>query len=301
MVWSGTAITSVTSMLGAPPTSSPTLTGTVTVPTPVAGSDTTVAANTEWVNDAIAAAVPTGVVWDYSLPTLPASGWRWANGSALTAADTAAATLRAALIAASNPYGVSGSDPLLPDYRGRVGVGLDNMGGASDAGRLSSANTLGLGGGAETVTIAITNLPAHGHIATVTDPGHGHGGVTGGAVADFSSTVTTAGGGAHNHTPAVDAYFRTAGGAGQLQIASGLGGSSGYYAEPYTYTNAQTNTEPNHTHGITASSLDAAQSLHYHSVTTGTTGITVSNATTGSGTALNIMPPHLAVGKIIKL
>lgn len=52
----------------------------------------------------------------------------------------------------------------LPDLRGRVPVGLDNMGG-SDAGRLSVANTLGLAGGAQThaLTSAESGVPAHTH------------------------------------------------------------------------------------------------------------------------------------------
>jgi len=50
----------------------------------------------------------------------------------------------------------------VPDFRGRVPVGLDNMGG-SDAGRLSASNTLGGTGGAETVTLIEANLPVHAH------------------------------------------------------------------------------------------------------------------------------------------
>jgi microcystin-dependent protein len=50
----------------------------------------------------------------------------------------------------------------LPDLRGRVAAGADNMGG-SDAGRLSIANTLGTTAGAETVTISSANLPTHQH------------------------------------------------------------------------------------------------------------------------------------------
>lgn len=50
----------------------------------------------------------------------------------------------------------------VPDLRGRVAVGLDNMGG-SDAGRLSASNTLGGSGGAETHTLSAAEIPAHTH------------------------------------------------------------------------------------------------------------------------------------------
>ena len=55
----------------------------------------------------------------------------------------------------------------VPDLRGRVGVGADNMGG-TDAGRLSSANTLNTSGGAETFALAEANLPAHAHSMSLT-------------------------------------------------------------------------------------------------------------------------------------
>lgn len=53
---------------------------------------------------------------------------------------------------------------LVPDRRGRVAVGLDNMGGAS-ANRVvaASADQVGGASGAETKSIATTNLPAHNH------------------------------------------------------------------------------------------------------------------------------------------
>lgn len=52
----------------------------------------------------------------------------------------------------------------LPDLRGRIPVGLDNMGG-SDAGRLAVANTLGLTGGTETHTLTAgeSGTTAHTH------------------------------------------------------------------------------------------------------------------------------------------
>lgn len=56
--WDGSAITDVRNLAGPAPTDDPTLTGTVTIPTPASGSDTKIAATTEWVRDRIADVTP---------------------------------------------------------------------------------------------------------------------------------------------------------------------------------------------------------------------------------------------------
>lgn len=65
----------------------------------------------------------------------------------------------------------------IPDSRGRVAAGADNMGGVA-ANRLTTASGMSTGllggtGGVETVTLSVAQMPAHGH--SVTDPGHNHG------------------------------------------------------------------------------------------------------------------------------
>jgi microcystin-dependent protein len=61
----------------------------------------------------------------------------------------------------------------VPDLRGRVIAGLDNMGG-TPASRLTtfSATTVGAAGGADKHTLTTGELAVHNH--GVTDPGHGH-------------------------------------------------------------------------------------------------------------------------------
>lgn len=64
-----------------------------------------------------------------------------------------------------------------PDYRGRVGVGKDDMGGSA-AGRVTVAESsmngaiLGVSGGLQSVNLTIAQIPSHNH--TISDPTHSH-------------------------------------------------------------------------------------------------------------------------------
>jgi microcystin-dependent protein len=108
----------------------------------------------EWADalpSSIGGSIPIGGVIDYYGTTEP-DGWLFCDGSAIPAVYADAI----AIIGANTP-----------DLRGRVTVGLDNMGG-SDAGRLSVANTLGGTGGAESANLAVGELPTHTHNVSVT-------------------------------------------------------------------------------------------------------------------------------------
>jgi len=82
------------------------------------------------------------------------------------------------------PYGgTAGTNITLPDYRGRIGAGKDDMGGTA-ANRITAAisgvsgATLGAVLGAEGITLVTGNLPAHNHGITgapgISDPTHAH-------------------------------------------------------------------------------------------------------------------------------
>jgi microcystin-dependent protein len=82
------------------------------------------------------------------------------------------------------PYGNgNGSTTFaLPDLRGRVAFGLDNLGGVAPAGNLPVNGTYikgtspGAAGGEQAHTLTVGEMPGHNH--TLTDPGHTHGMLT---------------------------------------------------------------------------------------------------------------------------
>lgn len=145
--------------------------------------------------------IPVGGIIDYGGTTLPA-GYLWPAG------QNVSRTTYAALFAAySTTYGAGdGSTTFgLPDLRGRVVAGQDDMNGSS-ANRLTGASggvdgdVLGASGGAETHTLTTAQLASH------------------------------------NHTFSRDVQGITG------AILSGAGGTATYYAEGLTYISAATGT-----------------------------------------------------------
>lgn len=183
--------------------------------------------------------IPSGIIVDYGGATAPA-GWLLCYGQAIS--RTTYAPLFTAI---GTTYGTGdGSTTFnLPDKRGRVSAGQDDMGGSS-ADRLTNqsgglnGDTLGATGGAETVTLDATMIPSHTHTASVTDPGHTH-------VLKGASDSNTDG--------------------------------------QYIAGNNQNTTSGNH---VTESA---------------TTGISVSNSSTGGGGAHNNVQPTIILNSIIKI
>jgi microcystin-dependent protein len=121
------------------------------------------------------ARMPAGVIVPYGGTSAP-TGWLLCYGQAVSRA-----TYADLFTAISTTYGTGdGSTTFnLPDLRGRVVAGQDDMGGSS-ADRLTNASggldgdTLGATGGAETHTLTTAELAVHSHANSLNDPGHSH-------------------------------------------------------------------------------------------------------------------------------
>ena len=127
-------------------------------------------------SDALAlggAMAPVGAVLPFAGAAAP-NGWVLCSGQALS--RTTYANLYAVI---GTTYGIGdGSTTLnVPDIRGRVPAGVDNMGGTASnrltaAGSGVTGTTLGASGGAESHTLTAAQMPQHNH--AITDPGHSH-------------------------------------------------------------------------------------------------------------------------------
>lgn len=126
---------------------SPTLSGTPLAPTAAVGTNTTQIATTAFVQ----AAGLVGEIKMWGTASAP-TGYLLCDGSSVST------TTYAALFAVIGyTFGGSGASFTLPDYRGRMPIGV--------SGSYALAST---GGSANAVVVS------HTHTATVTDPGHSH-------------------------------------------------------------------------------------------------------------------------------
>lgn len=106
----------------------------------------------------------TGVMLPFAGTTAP-SGWLLCYGQAVSR-NTYAKLF--AVIGTTYGTGDGTTTFNLPDLRGRVPVGKDNMGGTA-AGRMTAAgagvdgNTLGASGGSQTHTLTESQMPTHSH------------------------------------------------------------------------------------------------------------------------------------------
>jgi len=145
--------------------------------------------------------IPAGVVAPYAGTSAP-TGWLLAYGQAVSRE-----TYSDLFTAISDTYGAGdGSTTFnLPDLRGRVAAGKDNMGGSA-ANRLTTpidGTILGDNGGSQNHTLVADELPAHTH-----NYDQASGTVNAGAGGDVSAiasltpaqaTSSTGGGSAHNN------------------------------------------------------------------------------------------------------
>lgn len=147
---------------------------------------------------------PVGSVLDFAGTSAP-TGWLLCYGQALDATSNTA--YQALFDVIGNTFGgTNNTNFVVPDLRGRVVAGQDDMGGTS-ANRLTGVSgsvdgdTFGAAGGAETHTLTTAELAAHTHLIG-TSTNSTAGAATNGVVDIGGSTKTsssTGGGGAHNN------------------------------------------------------------------------------------------------------
>ena len=108
--------------------------------------------------------LPSGIINPFAGITAP-DGWLLCYGQAIS--RTVYSDLFIALSTTYNTGDEAGTDFRLPDLRGRVLAGKDNMGGTAanilTATVLSAANTLGATGGTQTHTMTSAEMPSHTH------------------------------------------------------------------------------------------------------------------------------------------
>jgi len=169
--------------------------------------------------------VPIGGMMPYVGTTAPSSNFALPYGQAIS--RTTYSTLFG-LCSTSFGTGDGSTTFNIPDLRGRIPVGKDDMGGTAasrvtTAGSSIDGTTMGAAGGEQTHTLTTPEIPAHSH--GVTDPGHTHtpvsgnilvAGVTGAGFVNPGANSNTSGlnsattgisinnaggGGAHNNMP----------------------------------------------------------------------------------------------------
>ena len=209
-------------------------------------------------------AVPAGVIHQYAGASAP-DGYLLCDGSVVSRGDYANL-----FDAIGTAYGAGdGSTTFgIPDFRGRVPAGQDDMGGTA-ASRLTSGGsgvdgaTLGATGGAETHTMTTTEMPSHTHIQN-----------------------------AHTHTQNSHNHSQNGHYHGGLSYAGGGGGPPGPHAS-WTVGGASAGAAA--TFGLTG------QTTATNIATTATNqNTTATNQNTGGGGAHNNVQPVIVTNYIIK-
>lgn len=246
-----------------------------------------------------ASLIPPGVMWDFAGASAP-TGWLLCDGSAVSRA-----TYSALFTAIGTAYGTGDGTTTfnLPDCRSRstVGASTQNAVGGGIAANVAlgaglTARARGATFGAETVALAVANLPAHGH-------NHQHSGTTGNnnvghthGLENHSHWVNGVGNHSHQATRN-DHYPILIAATSALGL---IGPGRGLDATSDAAHTQRTSDDGGHDHGWTGGAANGggAQGVsqnHNHAFTTG-----FDNTQTGSGTAVSLLNPGVAVLKIIK-
>lgn len=187
--------------------------------------------NTNWGNldTILAEIVPIGTLMAYAGTTAPNSRWLLCDGAAVS--RTTYATLFA-LVGTAYGAGDMSTTFNLPDYRGRAGIGLDNLGGAS-ANRITDSNADSLnntGAGDEDDTSTISGSVSS-HVLTE-------------AELPSSVTISQSATGAVNNS-ATTKFASADAGARTVTSTISLGSGNGHtHADTFAISGTGTNTQP---------------------------------------------------------
>ena len=158
-------------------------------------------------SSAITTFMPTGTILPFAGDTLPSGGWLFCDGSLVDRQSGGVNTALFNTIGVTYGVGNGSTTYNLPDLRGRVVAGKDDMGGSS-ADRLTNqsgglnGDTLGATGGSETHTLTTSEIPAHTHTvseASADAPAEGVGDGTTKVHRQDVQSASTGGGSAHNN------------------------------------------------------------------------------------------------------
>lgn len=210
--------------------------------------------------------LPAGAVIPYAGSAAPA-GWLLCGGQAVSRSDYAALF---AIVGTTYGAGNGSTTFNVPDLRGRVVAGEDDMGGTA-ANRLTAGNsgitgtTLGAAGGDE-------RLHQHSHTNTLTNNA-----VTSGLQSAFHTHSGTTGNDSpdHTHTTATPFWNANVSAASSSILATTL---------PTGSSTASGGASARHQHSFTSGNESAN---HSHSVTS---NVTITNVNAGSGSSQNVQP-----------
>lgn len=208
-----------------------------------------------------------------------------ASSITLSQAATASATVSLRIFPHGNGNGSTTFN--VPDLRGRVAAGRDDMGGSA-ASVLTAAVTfdgtvLGLAGGAQGVTLTEAQIAAHDHTASASGTAQSNGAHTHTVTGTFSGTAASGG----SHTHSVDIGW------GAQNAYASIWGAGGFVDGNSSAIQAG----GAHTHTVsgTISGTAASNGAHTHTLSV---SVTVDNA--GGGEAHANVQPTMIINKIIK-